>query len=207
MKYAVIIIIAVLFSMSINLSIAYVRDKNANVKKELTNKVIYILAVGYAVILISGIVFFKIPIIKLKYIHLIISIGFLGIIDFKYKLVMNVLLLLFIIIQLLFYVIEFDKSVFVMNLIYGVTAFLILSTVERLFKDKFGMGDVKLLAVTAFSTGIGGMINILFVAMFAAFAVSIILMIARKITLKGELPFVPFIFVGTIIESISYIIG
>jgi prepilin signal peptidase PulO-like enzyme (type II secretory pathway) len=66
-------------------------------------------------------------------------------------------------------------------------------------KGGVGMGDVKLFAVIGFYVGNGSIMAAAFLSVMAGAVYSITMLLFKKIKLKEEIPFAPFIFVGTIL--------
>lgn len=66
-------------------------------------------------------------------------------------------------------------------------------------KGGVGMGDVKLLAVIGAYMGSGSIMSVVFLAVVASACYSIVMLILKKIKLKEEIPFAPFIFIGTVL--------
>lgn len=62
-----------------------------------------------------------------------------------------------------------------------------------------GMGDVKLLAVIGTYVGSGSIMSVVFLAVVTSAFYSIVMLILKKIKLKEEIPFAPFIFIGTVL--------
>lgn len=69
-------------------------------------------------------------------------------------------------------------------------------------RGSMGMGDLKLMVVMGCFLGIEGLCYAMFMSVFAAFIISIILLIARKKSRKDAIPFAPFILAGTIMSLI-----
>ncbi|MCI8269706.1 MAG: prepilin peptidase [Lachnospiraceae bacterium] len=67
---------------------------------------------------------------------------------------------------------------------------------------KMGMGDVRLLGVTAMTAGWLYTLQVLFVAMGLSFIYSICLLLQKR-SLKTEFPFVPFLAAGMVIQMIA----
>lgn len=67
---------------------------------------------------------------------------------------------------------------------------------------KMGMGDAKLLAVTAITAGWGYTLTILCIAMALSVVYGLWLLLFRHLSAKEEVPFVPFLFLGTLIHLI-----
>lgn len=65
-------------------------------------------------------------------------------------------------------------------------------------RDSVGLGDVKLLALCGWVTGVLGVLSLLFKATLLAAAASGVLLFRKKAGLKTEIPFVPFLFLGSL---------
>ena len=63
------------------------------------------------------------------------------------------------------------------------------------------MGDVKLMTCIGFYTGIYEVLNISFISLLASVLIGLFLIFFKKADKKTEIPFVPFMFVGVIIEA------
>ena len=81
-------------------------------------------------------------------------------------------------------------------LIEGTVFALFLAAVSWLLKGRFGMGDAKLLGVTAMTAGWMYSLQVLFTAMALAFLAGVWLLLFRKMSAKTEMPFVPFLAAG-----------
>lgn len=68
-----------------------------------------------------------------------------------------------------------------------------------LAKGGVGMGDVKLLAVIGAYMGSGSIMVAAFLSVVASAFYSIVMLLLKKIKLKEEIPFAPFIFIGTVL--------
>ncbi len=64
-------------------------------------------------------------------------------------------------------------------------------------KGGVGMGDVKLLAVIGTYVGSGSIMAAAFLSVMVSAIYSVVMLLLKKIKLKEEIPFAPFIFVGT----------
>ena len=79
---------------------------------------------------------------------------------------------------------------------YGGGMFLLA---HFLTKGGVGMGDVKLLAVIGAYMGSGSIMAAAFLSVAASAFYSIVMLLLKKIKLKEEIPFAPFIFIGTVL--------
>lgn len=62
-----------------------------------------------------------------------------------------------------------------------------------------GMGDVKLFAVIGWYVGVSSIMPLVFLTAVVSAVYSIVMLIMRKVRLKEEIPFAPFVLVGTIL--------
>ena len=86
------------------------------------------------------------------------------------------------------------------NLIFGVVVLLAAATSS----EKMGMGDGKLLAVTAIAAGWSYTLCILCIAMGLFLICGIWRILFCHSSMKAEMPFVPFLFLGTVIYFIWF---
>lgn len=68
-----------------------------------------------------------------------------------------------------------------------------------ILKESIGLGDVKMVAVCGVLFGAVGVIQLLLRAFVAIFAYSVIQLLRKKVTLKTETPFAPFLLFAAII--------
>lgn len=68
-----------------------------------------------------------------------------------------------------------------------------------LSKGGLGMGDVKLFAVIGAYLGSGSIMSAVFLSVMSSAVYSAAMLIVKKIKLKEEIPFAPFIFIGIIL--------
>lgn len=80
-----------------------------------------------------------------------------------------------------------------------------MAIVVYMSRGKAGMGDALLLWVTAMTAGWNYTLSLLFIGLFLSFLFSIGMLLFRRGTLKTELPFVPFLTAGLLIQLIAWI--
>lgn len=68
-----------------------------------------------------------------------------------------------------------------------------------LSRGGMGAGDVKLMTVAGFYLGLGVVFTDIFLSVLAAALFSILLLVLKKIKIKEEISFAPFVLVGTIL--------
>ncbi len=83
----------------------------------------------------------------------------------------------------------------------GLGAFIIITVLVFLSKGQIGTGDLMLLTVTGFYTGLSMAILIICLSILISGAYSTFLLIARRGSKNTEIPFAPFILMATIILS------
>lgn len=62
-----------------------------------------------------------------------------------------------------------------------------------------GAGDVKLMAAVGYFMGMGGIFTVSFLSILCTGLCSVVLLIFKKIGMKDEMPFAPYVFLGMII--------
>lgn len=65
-----------------------------------------------------------------------------------------------------------------------------------------GAGDVKLLTVLGYYLGAGAIFTAVFLTVLSAAAVGVGALLLKRMDLKQEIPFAPFVLVGTMITMI-----
>lgn len=68
-----------------------------------------------------------------------------------------------------------------------------------LSRGGMGAGDVKLMAVLGFFLGGSVIISVMVLAVFCSAIYSIVNLIRKKTSLKAEIPFAPFVMIGTVL--------
>lgn len=126
-------------------------------------------------------------------------------IDGKSKRIPNKLLILLIVIRTIFLIMEcifyYDIWLtviitFFMGAFIGGGIFLFCYLITR---GAVGAGDVKLLTVVGYYLGSGVIFTDIFLAVVLSAVYSVLKLILRKTILKEEIPFAPFVYVGTML--------
>lgn len=99
-------------------------------------------------------------------------------------------------------------SVFVDNLgimdrVGGLLVGLAIMLLSKITAGGIGMGDGILLCITGLGLGFWCNLELFGLALFLAAMISIILLILRRVDRKQTIPFVPFLFAGYLILSIT----
>lgn len=80
--------------------------------------------------------------------------------------------------------------------------FAFLAVIRKLARGGLGFGDIKFLTCMGLLVGIYGMIHVLIIAEVCALAVSVVLLILKKITITGTIPFAPFFLIGFVVTVV-----
>jgi len=98
----------------------------------------------------------------------------------------------------------FYKTNSLLNFIAGgVFAFVVMYLLLLISKKQVGGGDLALMTVTGFFAGINTFFSILFVSIVLTGMYSLILVVTKKGNNETEIPFAPFILLGTVILVLS----
>ena len=91
-------------------------------------------------------------------------------------------------------------SALLLELIVGLIFLFILFFAAWVFKGRIGLGDTKLMGVTAMTAGIGYTLSMVFMAFMLSFVYSVIVLLIKKKNRKDEIPFVPFLTIGMLLQ-------
>lgn len=138
----------------------------------------------------------------MSYMDILLTYLLLAAVDIRHQIIPNKVLACFTMTQLFYAVWRLPVAELGIRLVTGILVLFFLGTVSCLSKGKIGLGDAKLLGITAVFTGIGYLLQMVFFGMVIAFLYSIFLLVTRKATVKSEFPFVPFLAMGMLVELI-----
>lgn len=147
-----------------------------------------------------GIALFSVIKLGLSYMALLGA----AVIDLKTKTIPNAIPLFLIVTRVLIIVLEFlftndAMSYFIGSLVGGFLCFLVLAIANKLSKGGIGGGDIKLLTAMGFMCGLSEVLSTTLLAMLLCIVVSGVLLLLKKLTTKGLLPFGPFIYAGFVL--------
>lgn len=105
----------------------------------------------------------------------------------------------------LFILIIFKDTLRIINYLSGgLAAFFIMILLISISKGQIGRGDLILMTLTGFFLGAAAFFSILFLAIIFAGVCSLILIAMKEGSRKTEIPFAPFVLLGTVIFTISH---
>lgn len=136
----------------------------------------------------------------LVYADLMLTYLVLAAVDIRHQIVPDRVLACFAMSQLFYGICRMPVEQLGAQVLTGAIVLALLSAGSLLSKGKFGLGDAKLLGVTAAFTGIGYLFQMMFFGMIAAFFYCIFLLVTKRATVKSEFPFVPFLAIGILFE-------
>lgn len=160
-------------------------------------------ALGYALVwLVSG---RQMAVVRLA--DLLVSYGLLAVIDGKRRAVPDSILVFFFLGQLLLGAITMPPVVlfriFASGFLFALAVFLF----AFFSGERIGMGDAKLLGVTAMIAGWNYVMQLFCVSILLSFVYSILLLLFCRKSKKTEFPFVPFLTGGMLLHFILQSVG
>ena len=149
--------------------------------------------------------FFEYSIVmSIRYLYLLAGLFIIAWIDSKEKIIPNKILLVLLLSRVCFLLIEclLYKEYWMSLVISAASGFLIAGGMFLLCyfltRGGVGAGDVKLFAVLGFYFGSGPIFTVVFLTIVYAAVYNIVKLVMKKTDLKQEIPFAPFIFLGTL---------
>lgn len=179
------------------------------IKQQLNNKRFRILAltgIVAGIILCAEFLLFSYSVPKiLRYLILLEAMFIIAWIDHHERRIPNKILLVMLVVRMLILIVEwlFVPSMGMALLISSSFGMLLgggmFLLVHFLSRGGVGMGDVKLFAVTGWYVGTSSIMSLVFLTVMVSAGYSIIMLILKKVKLKEEIPFAPFVLAGTIL--------
>jgi len=142
---------------------------------------------------------------KLRYLVLMAALFFISWIDQKNKRIPNKILGILLAVRGVLIAAEWlaypavGMAILISALSGALLGGIIFLLARFLSKGGVGMGDVKLFIVIGTYLGSGSIMAAVFLSVMVSAAYSIVMLMLKKIKLKEEIPFAPFIFIGTIL--------
>lgn len=124
-----------------------------------------------------------------------------AIIDLKLRIIPNIIPLTIIAVRLLLLIYEFvhdEMAIYSLlnSFLGGGASLLVLLIADRISKGGIGMGDIKLVSSIGFMCGLFTVISVMVYSMLICAVVAIILVLMKKVTMRDQMPFGPFIYLG-----------
>lgn len=132
----------------------------------------------------------------IRTVDLLCTYGILAAVDGKCRIVPDTILLFFFAGQMLLGALSMEPAALLQIILAGIIFALAVFILAWFSKGKMGMGDAKLLGVTAMTAGWGFALQTLILGFILSFVYSIWLIIVCKKSIRTEFPFVPFLAAG-----------
>ncbi len=123
--------------------------------------------------------------------------------DIKDRMISDKYIICILLSAFLFRIIAFEWIKLLNGAITGAVIGSVILLIRKVFKQNIGMGDLKLLAVLSISFGYAGMVSVLFYSVVLALLYGIFMMVLKKKNKNSEIPFVPFITIGSLLTVIG----
>lgn len=204
--YALLAAEGLLCSLKIRTVYTIWKDKQWLLNALWKDKIQY--ALGLICILLIGLLCYILgkELVVMQFLDLLFSYLLLSVIDIRTHQIPDSFLIYTGLSQIFYRLCVMPLEGLLWELLTGLVAFVLLLILSILTKGSFGMGDAKLLGVTAVFTGASYLIQIIFWGMLCAFVYSIYLLACKKGNKKTELPFVPFLMGGMIVHMLVWVL-
>lgn len=142
---------------------------------------------------------------SIRYLVLVVALFLIAWIDQKKKRIPNKILKTLLAVRISLLIVEWmmfpqlGLSLLILAILGALLGGGLFLLAHFISKGGVGMGDVKLVAVVGLYMGGGSVMADIFLSVMASAAYSIIMLIRKKIKLKEEIPFAPFVFIGTVL--------
>ncbi|QOR33661.1 prepilin peptidase [Clostridium sp. 'deep sea'] len=185
---------------------------NLNIKHKINKKIFALMYLLVPLLII--VVFKKNTLYPFNYqllasVFFVVLLAYIAIVDLYIKLIPNILLKIQLIMVILFtcldilsqanFSAQFLKAKLITLLLTGGSFFI----VYLITKGALGAGDVRLMTILGITFNQNVALAALFYSLISCAVISIALMILRKLNSKDNVPFAPFILVGTILSILQ----
>lgn len=193
-----IILIYVLSSYKGNYLAASLRSETAPEKDIFKSPHGWLYSLGYIFIILILRFLLKLSYEYILLLDLAVSMLIVSIADVKYRIVSNVLNLTILLTQGIIRFVLLQNQVDILNLVFSTVVFLFLVIISRSTNEQFGMGDIKLLAIMMIVYGLTFMLYTMLLAMLLVILATVPFIIAKKLSVKSSVPFIPFYSIGVL---------
>ncbi len=176
------------------------RGEKSSLSHGFIEKRTYVLTAVWAVFYLILRVGFTMPIVPVRSVDLLCTYIMLAEVDRKQRIVPNSILLCYFSGQMLLGAMSMAPEELMRVVFTGVLFSAVIYLAVWFSKGKAGMGDARLLAVTAMTAGWRFTLQILILAVGFSFLYSLWLLIVRKKSIRTEFPFVPFLAIGLLVS-------
>lgn len=134
--------------------------------------------------------------VLIRSVDMMCTYGILALIDGKCRIVLDSVLIIFFAGQMFLAAFSMSLALLLNLALTGILFGIVVFAFSWFSRERMGMGDARLLGVTAMTAGWGFVLQILVIAVVCSFVYSIWLMAVCKKGVRTEFPFVPFLAAG-----------
>lgn len=174
-------------------------------KPQKKNVILLFVASQIIIALYSYLYFWNRSLLYILYSITAVLCVFISYTDVREKLISAYYCLGMIVIGVLFAILRTDTAFF-NPIITGVIFFFLTKLAKKLSKNQIGDGDVYLITAYSVIYGYPLIIKMLFSALFISLLVGLIGVIFKKFTMKTEMPFAPFMLIGSIVFELMQLV-
>lgn len=174
-------------------------------KPQKKNVILLFVASQIIIALYSYLYFWNRSLLYILYSITAVLCVFISYTDVREKLISAYYCLGMIVIGVLFALLRTDTAFF-NPIITGVIFFFLTKLAKKLSKNQIGDGDVYLITAYSVIYGYPLIIKMLFSALFISLLVGLIGVIFKKFTMKTEMPFAPFMLIGSIVFELMQLV-
>lgn len=197
-----IIILSIMLAYRFNFTINTYRGKDANIKSLIKIMKGWYIGIIFGVIAIVIFCFWQVPGYYIQVIDMIIALICISIIDGKSHKIPNSTLITLLFSQIVAAFLIARTYLNIWNVLISVVVLVLLVFVSKISKEQIGMGDVKLIVVINLIYGISFTAYSMILSLIIMLLYVIPFLIVKKINLKSQIPFAPFLTIGTTLYMI-----
>lgn len=197
-----ILFTAVLMGMRVEYARGCMKDPEFPAGRVWTEKRTWLAALGWIVIFFCCFILSGWNLTAVRMLDLLACYLLFAAIDWKWRVVPEYLLICLLAGQLLLGAAAELPMALLGTCISGGIFFLVLLVLARVFKNGLGLGDVKLLGVTAMAAGWTYAVVIFGLALVFSLIFGLWLLVVKRKSIKTEVPFVPFLALAMLVHIV-----
>ncbi len=197
-----ILFTAVLMGMRVEYARGCMKDPEFPAGRVWTEKRTWLAALGWIVIFFGCFILSGWNLTAVRILDLLACYLLFAAIDWKWRVVPEYLLICLLAGQLLLGAAAELPMALLGTCISGGIFFLVLLVLARVFKNGLGLGDVKLLGVTAMAAGWTYAVVIFGLALVFSLIFGLWLLVVKRKSIKTEVPFVPFLALAMLVHIV-----